>query len=170
MTPTPEPWIARARDWCRRAAAGEVDSSGLRQSLLPHAIACAPLIVTSVLAPPWLSWAMALPSLLALFHVADALEPALFDVPLERGFLAYALPLNALLFFWGVGVSLAGRPGDIATTVFPYAAVLWVTIAPAVRRNRSVRARRWPLRWTFVAVASVAVALHGAAALAGEAR
>jgi hypothetical protein len=102
--------------------------------------------------------------------VADALEPALFDVPLERGFLAYALPLNALLFFWGVGVSLAGRPGDIATTVFPYAAVLWVTIAPAVRRNRSVRARRWPLRWTFVAVASVAVALHGAAALAGEAR
>jgi hypothetical protein len=127
--------------------------------LWPYAALLSPLVITSVLAPLWLSFMMGLLSLLALHRAAPLVPDG------RRAFFFYVLPLQALLAVWVAASAAAGQGQAIAATVFPYLAVLCLLIAPACRWDRSRTARRVPLRWSLPVLMVLAVLAHGSAAL-----
>lgn len=135
----------------------------LQKSLLPFAAACAPVIVTSVLAPAWLALIMAAPCAWALYRVAQSLESSLFESSAARGFAAYVMPLNTLLMLWGGALAASGQNGAIASTAFAWIALLCLSVAPACRWSRQRDARRVPLRWSFPVAAVVVVLAQGLA-------
>jgi hypothetical protein len=145
----------------------ELKTTGMdpRRSLFPFAVACAPVIVTSVLAPAWLALIMALPCAWALYRVADVLQPSLFEASPGRGFAAYVMPLNALLMLWGAALLAAGHPTAIASTAFAWTALLCLTVAPACRWSRQRNVRRVPLRWSFPMAATLVIAAQSLALL-----
>ena len=135
----------------------------LQKSLLPFVAACAPVIVTSVLAPTWLALMMAAPCAWALYRVAQSLESSLFESSAARGFAAYVMPLNVLLMLWGGALAASGQNGAIASTAFAWIALLCLSVAPACRWSRQRSARRVPLRWSFPVAAVVVVLAQGLA-------
>ena len=146
---------------------GDYASARLRYSLLPYLVAYAPLVATSVLAPPWLAVVMAIPSVLALYRVTLALDAAAFEVSKHRGLFAYALPLNLLLLLWSIALASNGRTSLVPTVAFAHVSLLYLAIAPACRLGRQRLARRVPLRWTFTPAAVVVLLLQAGAAFNG---
>lgn len=135
----------------------------LQKSLLPFAAACAPVIVTSILAPAWLALMMAAPCAWALYRVAQSLEPSLFEGTAASGFAAYVMPLNVLLMLWGSALAATGQTPAVASTAFAWTALLCLSVAPACRWSRQRKTRRVPLRWSFPLAAGLVMLAQGLA-------
>lgn len=160
------PFIERVRSSVFRFVEGDYTRAQLHRSLLPYLTACSPAIATSIFAPAWLAWLMAVLSLVALYRITTVLDAALFAVSLQRGVVAYVLPLNGLLLLWCAALAGIGRGAWIPSTAFAHGAVLCLVIAPACRRNRRRMARRVPLRWSYAVLAGIVIVMQGAAGLA----
>jgi hypothetical protein len=157
----------RARAAATRATLVSGDYSALQaqRSLLPYLVACSPVMVTSVLAPPWLSVLMAVPCALALYRVTLNLEKTLFDVPSGRAFAAYAFPLNLLMMLWCVALAMAGQMAMIPGTAFAWTALLCLAVGPACRWARERTTRRVPVRWSFGLTAALVITGQAVTAL-----
>jgi hypothetical protein len=136
-----------------------------RSTLWPYVAVISPLIVTTVLAPLWLSFVMGVLSLVALNQVAPKIEPGLWAVDGRSAFLRYVVPLQVLLLLWVGAAAAMGRGEQIAAVVFPYIATLCLVIAPACRWQRARQTRRLPLRWSLGAASVLTALVHGSAAL-----
>jgi hypothetical protein len=134
-------------------------------SLWPYAALLTPMVITSITATPWLSWAMGLMGLVALNHVAHGLEARLWVVSARRAFLVFVLPLQVLTLAWVGLVAATGQAHTLATAVFPYLALLCLLIAPACRWHRARQARRLPLKLSLPAASLLVALLHGSAAI-----
>jgi hypothetical protein len=148
----------------RHALRQRLGTPAATASLWPYAATLSPLVVTSVLAPPWLSWVMGVMGLVALDKLVPALDTQLWQVSAKRGFLTYAVPLQVLTASWVLAMAAMGHASHIPATVFPYLAVLAVAIAPALRWNRARQKRRLPVGVSLRTVSALAVLAHGAAA------
>lgn len=150
-------WRAQARRWLLASMSSD--------TLWPYVAVLSPLIITSVLAPLWLSLAMGALSLLALNKVAPQLEANLWAVGARSAFLRYVVPLQVLLLAWVAMAAAAGSGQHIAATVFPYVATLCLVVAPACRWRRERSTRRVPLRWSLGLVSALVLLAHGSAAV-----
>jgi hypothetical protein len=135
------------------------------RSFGPYAIASAPVVATTVLAPAWMSWFIGVLSLTALYRVARQLDATLFAMAPTRGFLVCALPLNGLMLLWCVAMAAADKSTAIASIVFPYLSLLALCLAPACRWSPERAQRRVPLRVSFGIGSVLALLCHGASAL-----
>lgn len=157
--------LARATAMRATLVSGDYSALQAQRSLLPYLVACSPVIVTSVLAPPWLSVLMAVPCALALYRVTLNLEKTLFDVPSPRAFAAYAFPLNLLMMLWCVALGMAGQMTMIPGTAFAWTALLCLAVGPACRWARQRTTRRVPLRWSFGVTAALVITGQAVTAL-----
>ena len=133
-------------------------------SLWPYVALLSPLLLTSVVAPVWVSWAMGVLSLLALYKAAPALEAALWQVPARRAFWVYTAPLQMLGLVWVLLATAAGNSAQVPVAVFPYLAVLCLLVAPTWRWQRARTQRRLPLRLSLLVLSLLATVVHGSAA------
>lgn len=156
------PALPQALFVLRELLLGNPAPARLRHTLLPHLVVMAPLIATSLLAPPWMAWLLAWPSLIALYRLTQELDATVFAVSERRGLFGYAAPLNLLMVLWCLALGLSGRGPLLMGTAVAHTALLALAIAPALRRSRRRLTRLVPLHWSFPAVAATTMLVQAA--------
>lgn len=130
--------------------------TNLRNSFLPYALSCLPLVVSSLFAPIWFLPIVVPVNAYLLYGVAKAGDSALFSLDKVSAHFAVNMPLCAFVSCWGLALAALDRRAVMLHVVSIFCLLLMMACAPAFRFNLKRAERHIPLRASFVVLGIIA--------------